>query len=44
LIGPEVAYKWVAWLGVPLLLTAVFKFCPAYPQFGVSTAAKNDDA
>ena len=27
------------WVGVVVLLTAVFKFCPAYPILGVSTCA-----
>lgn len=42
LFGPGVAYQWVGWIGVPLLLTAMFKFCPAYPLFGISTRGKDD--
>jgi len=44
LVGPDVAYKWAGWIGVPLLLTAAFKFCPAYLPFGISTRGKEEDA
>lgn len=33
LIGP-----W-GWIGVVLLATALFRFCPAYLPFGISTCA-----
>ncbi len=44
LMGPGMEYQWLGWLGVPLLLTAVLKFCPAYPLFGINTGAKTEDA
>ncbi len=44
LFGPDVAYKWAGWIGVPLLLTAVIKFCPVYPLFGINTGAKDQES
>jgi hypothetical protein len=29
-----------AWVGVVPVLTAVFKFCPAYPLLGITTCKK----
>ncbi len=43
-LGSDMAYAWAGWIGAPLLLTAAFKFCPAYPLFGVSTRGKEDTA
>ena len=42
LLGPDVSYKVAGWLGFPMLLTALFRFCPAYPLFGISTRGKDD--
>ena len=28
---------WLGLIGVPLILTAVFRFCPAYVAFGMSS-------
>ncbi len=44
LFGPDVSYQWAGWIGAPLLLTAMFKFCPAYSPFGISTRGKDDKA
>lgn len=44
LLGPDVSYKMAGWLGVPLLLTALFRFCPAYPLFGISTRGRDNKA
>ncbi|MGB7934854.1 MAG: DUF2892 domain-containing protein [Gammaproteobacteria bacterium] len=33
-IGPKIIWGWV---GVVLLLTGIFKFCPAYKLIGVNT-------
>ncbi|MBC8338041.1 MAG: DUF2892 domain-containing protein [Rhodospirillales bacterium] len=43
LLGPGVAYQWLGWIGVPVMLTAVFKFCPAYPLLGISTMGKKKE-
>jgi len=43
-LGPEMAYTWIAWFGVPILLTAVFKYCPAYSPFGINTGADSEQA
>jgi hypothetical protein len=34
---PQTGWNWVGWIGVVLLLTATFAFCPAYALFGMST-------
>ncbi len=28
------------WIGIVPILTATFRFCPAYPLFGINTAKK----
>lgn len=33
-VGPKVVWGWI---GVVPLLTGVFKFCPAYKLFGISS-------
>ncbi len=43
-LGSDMAYAWAGWIGVPLLLTVVFKFCPAYPLLGINTLGKEDNA
>jgi len=40
---PGMEYQWLGWIGVPVLLIAVLKFCPAYPLFGINTGAKSAD-
>jgi hypothetical protein len=34
---PQTGWNWGGWIGVVLLLTATFAFCPAYALFGMST-------
>lgn len=34
--------SWWGLVGIPPLLTAVVRFCPAYVPFGLSTCARND--
>ncbi len=33
-------WNWVGFIGIVPILTAVFRFCPAYPIFGINTCAK----
>jgi hypothetical protein len=44
MFGPDVPYKLAGLLGLPLLITALVRFCPAYPLFGLSTRGKGDEA
>lgn len=38
LFGPaDIAWKWVGWIGVVPLLTAVLGICPLYSIFGLRT-------
>jgi ABC-type polysaccharide/polyol phosphate export permease len=37
-VGPKTAW---GWLGLIPLLTVVFRFCPAYALFKISTVGKN---
>lgn len=41
-IAPGTGYNVWGWIGVPLILSALFKFCPAYPLLGISTCKKDD--
>jgi sulfite exporter TauE/SafE len=36
-IAPGTGWNWVGWIGVVLILTALFGTCPAYSLFGLST-------
>jgi len=36
-IAPGTGWNWVGWIGVILILTALFGTCPAYKLFGWST-------
>lgn len=31
---------WWGWLGLPLAVTGLFRFCPAYPLLGINTCKK----
>lgn len=38
LMGPaEIAWKWVGWIGVVPILTALIGWCPAYTILGIRT-------
>ncbi len=37
-VGPQTPWGWV---GLVPLLTGLFRFCPAYLPFGLSSCAKN---
>lgn len=37
---PDTGWNWVGFIGIVPLLTAVFRVCPAYTLFGVSTCPK----
>lgn len=43
-LAPDITYSWLGWWGVPMLLTAVVKFCPAYIPFGINTNANKQEA
>jgi hypothetical protein len=36
---PQTGWNWAGWIGVALLLTATFAYCPAYKLFGMSTCS-----
>lgn len=36
-LAPGTGWNWVGWIGVLLILTALFGNCPAYSLFGFST-------
>ena len=35
---PNTGWNWAGWSGVIPLVTAVFRYCPAYHLFGTGTA------
>ncbi|TCT04126.1 DUF2892 family protein [Tepidamorphus gemmatus] len=38
LFGPaDIAWKWIGWIGVVPILTALVGWCPAYSLVGLST-------
>ncbi|MGO9389613.1 YgaP family membrane protein [Rhodoblastus sp.] len=37
-IGPQTPWGWI---GIVPLLTGLFRFCPVYLPFGISSCAKN---
>jgi hypothetical protein len=38
LFGPaDIAWKWIGWIGVVPILTALVGWCPAYSMVGLST-------
>jgi sulfite exporter TauE/SafE len=38
-LAPGASYRWIGWIGVVPLLTAVFGTCPLYSLLGMSTCA-----
>ena len=36
---PYTGWNWIGWIGIVPLLTAIFRFCPAYSLLGVSSRA-----
>jgi hypothetical protein len=34
---PETGWNWVGWIGAVPLLTAIFRYCPAYSVIGIRT-------
>jgi len=34
---PDTGWNWAGWIGVVPILTAVFRFCPAYTLIGIRT-------
>jgi hypothetical protein len=34
---PQTGWNWLGWIGVVLILTALVRFCPAYPILGIRT-------
>ncbi len=43
MISPDTGYNSYGWLGVILVLTAAFKFCPVYRIFGIQTCKKTEE-
>jgi len=39
-LAPVSGYNWVGWLGVPVLLSALFGFCPLYALLGLNTSPR----
>jgi hypothetical protein len=38
LLGPAtISWKWIGWIGVVPVLTALMGFCPAYTLLGINT-------
>ncbi len=38
-VAPGAGYKWIGWIGVIPLLTAIFGTCPLYSLLGMSTCS-----
>ncbi|MCA0422472.1 MAG: DUF2892 domain-containing protein [Proteobacteria bacterium] len=36
----QTGYNWIGWIGIIPLATAIFRFCPAYLPFGISSCAR----
>ena len=36
-IAPGTSWSWVGWIGVVVILTALFGTCPAYTLLGISS-------
>ncbi len=36
-LAPGVSYRWIGWIGIIPLITAVFGTCPLYSLLGMST-------
>jgi hypothetical protein len=34
---PETGWNWLGWIGLVPILTAVFRYCPAYSLLGIRT-------
>jgi hypothetical protein len=34
---PETGWNWIGWIGVIPILTAIYRFCPAYNILGIRT-------
>ena len=41
---PQTGWNAVGWIGVVPILTAIFRFCPAYTLLGVSSCPRQQDA
>ena len=41
---PDTGWNAVGWIGVVPILTAIFRFCPAYTLLGVSSCPRQMDA
>jgi hypothetical protein len=37
IVFPATGWNWVGWIGVIPILTAVFRYCPAYTLVGIRT-------
>ena len=34
---PDTGWNWIGWIGVVAILTAIFRYCPAYSIIGIRT-------
>jgi len=34
---PDTGWNWIGWIGVVPILTAIFRYCPAYSIIGIRT-------
>ena len=37
LVFPNTGWNWVGWIGIVPILTAAFRYCPAYSLIGIRT-------
>jgi len=37
---PATGWNWVGWIGIVPLLTAMFRYCPAYSLLGISSCPR----
>lgn len=37
---PSTGWNWLGWIGVVPILTAIFRYCPAYSIFGLATCPR----
>ena len=35
---PQTGWNWLVWIGLVPILTAIFRYCPAYGLLGVKTS------
>jgi Protein of unknown function (DUF2892) len=40
----EISWRWVGWIGVIPIATAIFGTCPLYSLLGISSAGNEGDA